>query len=366
MTSNKEGAAPTKRLSTALHGAAILAAGLLLSGNAAAGFYNDGKVLLTGGVVTIDGAGGGGITPWATISGYGTRDGINGGLHYTYAYLPNYSLSSYGATVGFFDRFELSYTRSTLPTGSTFDTVGLLADILPGIVGDTGIEPFNTTIEMDVFGAKLRVLGDAVYTSDSLIPQVAIGGFYKDNKNKDLLNTLQAAKAKDWEAYVAITKIYFPFSTLVNVTGRYTAANQTGLTGFGFKDRTDGGDGGTDKKKELRLEVSIATLVAKNTAFGMEYAQHGDFLDGVGVNLNGLGTAGILDAVAGLDLDSIGLVSTKNLEKTLTQHEDDWYDLFFAYAPNKKISFVVAYAMLGNITLTPDQHGFYLSTHLTF
>ena len=41
--------------------------------------YNDGKVLLTGGVVTIDGAGGGGITPWATISGYGTRDGINGG-----------------------------------------------------------------------------------------------------------------------------------------------------------------------------------------------------------------------------------------------------------------------------------------------
>ena len=29
-------------------------------------------------------------------------------------------------------------TRSTLPTGSTFDTVGLLADILPGAVGDTG------------------------------------------------------------------------------------------------------------------------------------------------------------------------------------------------------------------------------------
>ena len=89
---------------------AIMAAGAFC-GTANAGFYNDGKVLLTGGVVTIDGAGGGGITPWATISGYGTRDGINGGLHYTFAYLPNYSLNSYGATFGFYDRFELSYTR---------------------------------------------------------------------------------------------------------------------------------------------------------------------------------------------------------------------------------------------------------------
>lgn len=355
------------RTGSFLKAAAILAAGLF-SGNAAAGFYNDGKVLLTGGVATIDGAGGGGITPWAVINGYGTRDGINGSLHYTYAYLPNYSLNSYGASVGLYDRLELSYTRSTLPTGSTFDTVGLLVDILPGVVGDSGIEPFNTTIEMDVFGAKLRLFGDAVYTSDSLIPQVSIGGFYKDNKNKDLLHTLQANKAKDWEAYVSVTKVYFPFSTLINLTGRYTAANQTGLTGFGYKDRTNGGPGDSDKKKELRLEVSIATLVAKNTAFGAEYAQHGKALDNVGVNLNGISTQNLVGAVTDLlgPVTDVAGVSLDNLESTLTQHEDDWYDLFFAYAPNKRISFVVAYAMLGNITLTPDQHGFYLSTHLTF
>ncbi len=354
------------RTGSFLKASAILAAGLF-SGNAAAGFYNDGKVLLTGGVATIDGGGGGGITPWAVINGYGTRDGINGSLHYTFAYLPDYSLNSYGASVGLYDRLELSYTRSTLPTGGTFDTVGLLADILPGAVGDTGIEPFNTTIEMDVFGAKLRVLGDAVYTSDSLIPQVAIGGYYKDNKNKDLLRTLQANKSKDWEAYICVTKVYFPFSTLVNFTGRYTAANQTGLTGFGFKDRT-ADDTGKDTKKELRLEVSIATLVAKNTAFGAEYAQHGKALDNVGVNLNGIGTNGLLAAVNGVlgPVTDVAGISTQNLTSTLTQHEDDWYDLFFAYAPNKRISFVVAYAMLGNITLTPDQHGFYLSTHLTF
>jgi hypothetical protein len=324
-----------------------------------------GTVLLTGGVATIDGAGGGGITPWAVINGYGTRDGINGSLHYTYAYLPNYSLNSYGASVGLYDRVELSYTRSTLPTGSTFNTIGLVAELLPGAVGDTGVEPFNTTIEMDVFGAKVRLFGDAVYRSDSLIPQVAIGGFYKDNKNKELLRTLQASKSKDWEAYISATKIYFPFSTLINVTGRYTAANQTGLTGFGYEDRTQGGTGGKDDDKEFRVEVSIATLVAKNTAFGAEYAQHGDFLDNVGVNLNGISSANLLAALPS-DITDVAGIGVGNLEGTLTQYEDDWYDLFFAYAPNKKISFVVAYAMLGNITFTPDQHGFYLSTHLTF
>ena len=38
----------------------------------------------------------------------------------------------------------------------------------------------------------------------------------------------------------------------------------------------------------------------------------------------------------------------------------------FAYAPNKNLSFTIAYAMLGNITLTPNQSGLYLSMHATF
>lgn len=339
-----------------LKGLAVFS-GLAFAGTANAGFYNDGKVLLTGGVVSIDGAGGGGITPWAVISGYGTRDGINGGLHYTFTYLPNYSLNSYGATVGFYDRLELSYTRSKLPTGSTFNTVGLVADLLPGGGGETGVEPFNTSIVMDIYGAKLRLFGDAVYRSDSLIPQVALGAFYKDNKNKDLLKTLQAQDNKDYEIYLSATKIYFPFSTLVNVTGRYTRANQTGLTGFG---------GPNDDDREIRFEASIATLVAKNTVFGIEYAQHGSNLDGVGVKIDGMDTDAALSLLPSNGLQTLGVASTADLKNNLTQYEDDWYDLFFAYAPNKRISFVIAYAMLGNITLTPDQDGFYFSTHLTF
>jgi hypothetical protein len=33
-----------------------------------------GKLLATGGVSQVEGAGGGGLTPWALITGYGTRD----------------------------------------------------------------------------------------------------------------------------------------------------------------------------------------------------------------------------------------------------------------------------------------------------
>lgn len=317
--------------------AALLAASaVLFSGGAWADLYNDGKVLATGGVSMTDGAGGGGITPWATITGYGTRDGINGDVHYTYVSLPNYSLNSIGAAVGLWDRVELSYTNDVLPTGSTFNTVGLLTTTT-GI--PTGIAPWNTTIKMDVFGAKVRVFGEAIYDSDNLIPQVAIGGFYKKNHNAALLSTLQAAKSKDWEAYIAATKIFFPINTLINVTLRYTAANQTGLTGFGGPD----GD-----KKKIRPEVSLAYLLNKGTAIGAEYQKHGHNLDGKSVNLGGLTVPGGL------------------LGSTLNQKESDWYDAFIAFFPSKNLSITMAYAMLGNITLTPNQNGYYVSLQASF
>lgn len=317
--------------------AALLAASaVLFSGGAWADLYNDGKVLATGGVSMTDGAGGGGITPWATITGYGTRDGINGDVHYTYVSLPNYSLNSIGAAIGLWDRVELSYTNDVLPTGSTFDTVGLLTSTA-GI--PTGIQPWNTTIKMDVFGAKVRVFGEAIYDSDNLIPQVAVGGFYKVNHNKTLLKTLQADKAKDWEAYIAATKIFFPINTLINVTLRYTSANQTGLVGFGGPD---------SNKKKIRPEVSLAYLLNKGTAIGAEYQKHGHNLDGKGVDLGGLTLPG-------------GLIGS-----TVTQKESDWYDAFIAFFPSKNLSITMAYAMLGNITLTPNQNGYYVSLQASF
>src|SRR5205085_9065833 len=43
-----------------------------------------GRILATGGVTEMEGAGGGGIVPWALIAGYGTRDEIGATAFYTY------------------------------------------------------------------------------------------------------------------------------------------------------------------------------------------------------------------------------------------------------------------------------------------
>ena len=341
-----------RRATRVCTGAALLA--VALSSTNAWANYDDGKVFLTGGVFTVDGAGGGGAVPWATITGYETRDGINGGAGFTYANLPALQLTVMGASIGFFDRFELSYAQHDLSLNlSNLDTVALAAEAA-GL--NLGTNPWNSTLKMEVLGAKLRLFGDAVYTSDSWIPQTAVGFLWKENSSEELVHTLGAAEAEDWEAYAAFTKVFFRYSTLVNLTARYTSANQIGLVGFGS---CDGMGVGCDNDKEVRFEASVAHLVAKNTAIGFEYQQHGDNLDGRSVNLGGLDLTGLTNL-----LGSVGL---GGLSSTLQQKEEsDWWDIFFAYAPNKKISFVIAYLMLGNISVSPDNNGFYFSTHLTF
>ena len=41
------------------------------------------RLLATSGVTEVEGAGGGGLVPWALITGYGTRDQIGGDVHAT-------------------------------------------------------------------------------------------------------------------------------------------------------------------------------------------------------------------------------------------------------------------------------------------
>ena len=67
--------------------------------------------------------------------------------------------------------------------------------------------------------------------------------------------------------------------------------------------------------------------------------------------------------------DLLPLLSTVGVgpdPETLKQKESDWLDFFIAYFPSKNLSMTFAYADLGHITLTPDQHGFYLSLQASF
>ncbi len=265
---------------------------------------NSGKLLLTQGVSTIEGSAGGGLASWATITGYETRDGIGANAHATYVDLSDYTLRDYGASVGLWDRVELSYAREEFDTGSTGAKLGLGK---------------NFTFDQDVFGAKLRVIGDAVYDQDTWLPQIAVGAQYKKNDKDAIVHAVGAKDSSGTDFYVAATKVLLDQSLVLDATLRYTKANQTGLLGFG-------GDKNSDYSPEF--EGSAAYLLTKQLVIGGEYRTKPD---------------------------NLGFAK-----------EDDWWDLFAAYALNKHISLTLAYASLGDIATFKDQHGLYVSLQAGF
>ena len=202
-----------------------LAAGLLLGFTGLNAQADTGKLLLTGGVSSIDGAAGGGLTPWAVI-GSNAEDGeIGFSANVTAAKTQDYGLKTYGAAIGIKNRVELSLARQDF-------------DASPAIALN-GIAPFGITpgqhINMDIIGAKVRIAGDAVLDSDSLMPQIAVGVQYKSVKPGSIGSVLDflGTKTTGTDVYVSATKLFLAQSVLVNATLRSTNANQNGLLGFG-------------------------------------------------------------------------------------------------------------------------------------
>jgi hypothetical protein len=269
-----------------------------------------GKLPLTGGFSDVDGAGGGGLVPWALITGHGTEDsyGFNG--HVTDVQLEDFDLRSYGAGIGVMDRFELSFTRHEL------DVTGTALE---------GVE-----VSQDIVGLKVRLAGDAVYGQDSWLPQIAIGAQIKKHRGIDNAGPLTSvrqlgAKYEDGtDFYLSGTKVFLAQSLLVNVTLRHTKANQLGLLGFG---------GDENDSRKLQFETTVGYLVTRKLAVGGEYRSKPDSL--------------------GVD------------------REGDAWDLFVAWAPSRHVSVVGAYVNLGNILgpatgVNRDQKGTYLSLQFGF
>ena len=133
--------------------AAALTAALIAPATAGAqetprpAWFDSGRLLRTAGIAQLEGAAGGGLTPWATIAGYGTRNVAGGTAHATAVVLPDFPLHTAGVAVGLFNRLELSYARQWFDTRDTGRVLGLRA---------------GYTFEQDGFGLKLRLLGDAV------------------------------------------------------------------------------------------------------------------------------------------------------------------------------------------------------------
>lgn len=270
---------------------------------------DSGKLLATGGVNQLEGAGGGGLTPWALITGYGTRDSYGGNTHVTAVRTQDYALDTYGIALGIADRVEISIARQ--------DFSGSLAPL------------DHLSIRQDILGVKVKVAGDAVYAQDRAMPQIAVGLMVKRNNGIAGLGALGVTSvtqlgAKDdhgIDYYLSATKILLDQSLLLNGTLRATKANQMGILGFGG-DRHD--------RYQAMLETSLAYLINRKLVAGVEYR-----------------------------------MKPHNLT---VDKEKDYYDAFVAYFPNKYLSFTLAYAALGDITIfnPKRQNGAYLSMQAGF
>ena len=286
--------------------AALLGASLLMGGHAARAdeLRDGGKLLLTQGVSNIEGAAGGGIATWALISGYETRDGIGGNVHATGIQLQDYQFRSYGAAVGFRDRVELSYAHQDFDTQGTGEKLGL---------------GHGFTFGQDVIGLKVKILGDAVYNQDSWVPQVAVGAQYKKANQGGVISVLGGQHSSGVDYFVAASKVYLDESLVLNGAIRATKANQTGLLGFG---------GNKNDDYHAEFEGSAALLLTRKFAVGVEYRTKPDSLKGL--------------------------------------KEDDWKDVFAAYAINKQLSITAAYVDLGEIATFRNERGVYLSVQAGF
>lgn len=282
-----------------------LALSAALAAPAAADELRNGtKLLLTGGVSTIEGSGGGGLSTWATTTGYGDDEGVGGNVHGTLVSLPDFEFATWGVAAAAFDRVELSFARQSFDTRDAGAALGLGKGF---------------TFNQDVFGMKVVVIGDAVYDQDRWLPQIAVGAQYKKNDQGPIIAAVGGLDDDGVDYYVAATKLLLDKSLLVSGAVRMTKANQTGLLGFGGPD-------GDDYQPEF--EGSVAWLASKRLAFGAEYR-------------------------------------TKSGNLAFAR-EDDWLDVFAAFAVNKNLSITAAYVDLGDIATFKDQRGVYLSLQAGF
>lgn len=258
---------------------------------------NGGKLLLTNGITSLEGSSGGGLTPWATIAGNETRDGIGLSAHVSLVEVRKYDYQSAGFAVGLFDRIELSYARQNFNTNEIGALLGLGK---------------NYAFNQDVFGAKAKIAGDLVY-GPTMLPAIAIGAQFKNNRNGAIVRAIGARHDEGIDYYISATKLFLGPSILLNATARLTKANQLGILGFG---------GDRHNAYGVQLEGSAAWQLSRRLAVGGEYRS----------KPSNLGIA----------------------------REDDWYDLFAAYAVNRNITATIAYVDLGSVATIKKQRGVFL------
>jgi hypothetical protein len=263
-----------------------------------------GKLRLTDGISTVEGSAGGGLATWAVIAGEETVNGIGGTAHATIVALPEFDLESYGAAVGLWDRVELSYAHQSFDTRKAGAALGLGRGFV---------------FAQDIFGAKVRVLGDALWDQDRWLPQISVGVQHKVADKQAVIAAVGGRDNQGTDFLVSATKIFLSRGIVAGGTVRWTKANQLGLLGHG-------GDAGG--KRSVQVEASAAKMLSPTLVVGGEFRSKPD----------NLGFA----------------------------EEDDVYDIFATWSVSRRLTLTAAYVDLGDIATVKSQRGGLLSLQAAF
>lgn len=279
-------------------------AAVFYSANANAEKQTRSRLLVTSGASSIEGTAGGGIVPMAILSGYGAQEEQGGTGFVSHVDTGDYQLDVLGASWSWHNRIEISYAEQELTHDALTKALNLPTD----------------SIRQHIWGVKVRMLGDLIYTR---VPQLSIGAQYKKNIDFLVPSAVGAEKDSGTDINLTASKLLlgaaFGYNLLLNTNVRYTDANQSGLVGFG---------GDKNDSKKLMPEFSIAILPDKHWLIGGEYRSKPDNLSAV--------------------------------------KEDDWRTLFVGWFPTKRVALVAAYVDLGEVATFKNQHGWYLSLQGSF
>lgn len=215
----------------------------LFAGQALAGS----RLLATGGVSQIEGAAGGGLSPWGVLAGSASEGELAATAFISTAPLSDYTLTAGGIGLNVHDRLELSLAHQHL----ALDTLG-------------------GRLEQQIAGAKLRLFGDLLYHPWGVW---SLGVQHKRLDDGSLPRVIGAHDVQGNDIYLSGSKLLLAAmaerNLLLNLTLRSTSANQGGLLGFGG-DREGG--------RSLVAEGAAGIFLTRRWVIGAEYRQMPDNL----------------------------------------------------------------------------------------
>ncbi|MCG6658791.1 DUF3034 family protein [Halomonas campisalis] len=222
----------------------ILLCGLLLQ---APHSWAGSRLLGTGGVTQIEGASGGGLSPWGVLTGTASEGEWAITATRSAARLEDYRLDVAGVAANWNDRLELSFARQRL-----------------------GLDTLGGKLAQDIHGLKVRLFGDVLYHPWGIW---SLGLQHKRLDDGNLARAVGARANRGNDIYLAGSKLFFDAAAgrnlLANLTLRSTKANQGGLLGFG---------GDRQASRSLVAEGSLGLFLTPNWVVGMEYRQKPDNL----------------------------------------------------------------------------------------